>query len=113
MCALEKQRFIPEDRGRLVTAFLERFFERYVDYDFTAELEEKLDDISGGRIDWQAVLRDFWARLQRRRRRHQGPADQRRDRRAGRGLGPHFFPRRAATAATRAPARPAPTAGSA
>ena len=57
---LEKRRFVPEDRGRLVTAFLSSFFKRYVEYDFTADLEEKLDDISGGRIDWKTVLRDFW-----------------------------------------------------
>src|SRR5215475_10686593 len=58
---LEKRRFIPEDRGRLVTAFLTSFFERYVQYNFTAELEEQLDDISGGRIDWKKVLHNFWA----------------------------------------------------
>src|SRR3546814_5168125 len=55
-----KNRFIPEEKGRLVTAFLERFFERYVSYDFTAELEESLDDISGGRAQWQKVLDAFW-----------------------------------------------------
>ncbi|WP_225767525.1 type I DNA topoisomerase [Inquilinus sp. Marseille-Q2685] len=58
---LEKKRFVPEDRGRIVTAFLENFFRRYVEYDFTAKLEEQLDDISGGRLDWKQVLRDFWA----------------------------------------------------
>lgn len=58
---LEKKRFIPEDRGRIVTAFLENFFKRYVEYDFTAKLEEQLDDISGGKLDWKQVLRDFWA----------------------------------------------------
>jgi len=57
---LEKRRFVPEDRGRVVTAFLESFFTRYVAYDFTAELENKLDDISGGRVAWKQVLRDFW-----------------------------------------------------
>lgn len=57
---LDQRRFIPEDRGRLVTAFLSSFFERYVAYTFTAEMEEKLDDISGGRMDWKAVLADFW-----------------------------------------------------
>ena len=57
---LDRRRFIPEDRGRLVVAFLASFFERYVQYNFTAEMEEKLDDISGGRIDWRRVLRDFW-----------------------------------------------------
>ena len=57
---LEKKRFIPEDRGRIVTAFLTNFFKRYVEYDFTAELEDQLDDISDGKIDWKAVLRQFW-----------------------------------------------------
>lgn len=57
---VEKNRFIPNESGRLVTSFLERFFERYVSYDFTAHLEDSLDDISGGRADWQAVLDAFW-----------------------------------------------------
>jgi len=57
---VEKNRFFPEESGRLVTAFLERFFEKYVSYDFTAELEEELDDVSGGRAQWQAVLDAFW-----------------------------------------------------
>jgi DNA topoisomerase-1 len=57
---LDKQRFIPEESGRLVTAFLERFFERYVDFDYTARLEEELDDVSGGRLGWQAMLEAFW-----------------------------------------------------
>ncbi|HTY70764.1 MAG TPA: type I DNA topoisomerase [Alphaproteobacteria bacterium] len=57
---LDKRRFIPEDRGRLVVAFLEAFFHRYVEYDFTAKLEDQLDDISGGRANWKAVLREFW-----------------------------------------------------
>src|SRR5437660_7972808 len=57
---LEKRRFLPEDRGRLVTAFLTSFFERYVEYNFTADLENQLDDVSGGRVDWKEVLRNFW-----------------------------------------------------
>ncbi|MDG2521803.1 type I DNA topoisomerase [Caulobacter segnis] len=57
---MEKQRFIPEDKGRLVTAFLEQFFERYVEYDFTASLEEKLDLVSSGDLDWKDFLREFW-----------------------------------------------------
>ena len=57
---LEKKRFTPEDRGRLVTAFLTSFFERYVQYGFTADLENKLDDISGGKIAWRKVLEEFW-----------------------------------------------------
>ncbi len=58
---VDKKRLVPEDKGRLVTAFLESFFARYVGYDFTADLEEKLDRISNHEIDWRAVLRDFWA----------------------------------------------------
>jgi DNA topoisomerase-1 len=57
---LEKRRFFPEDRGRLVTAFLTSFFERYIEYNFTADLENQLDDVSGGRIDWKELLRRFW-----------------------------------------------------
>ena len=56
----DKGRLIPEDKGRLVTAFLENYFRRYVGYDFTAKLEEELDDISGGREDYKAVLGRFW-----------------------------------------------------
>ena len=56
----EKNRFFAEDSGRLLTAFLERFFARYVGYDFTAEMEEELDDVSGGRAAWKAVLEAFW-----------------------------------------------------
>src|SRR3546814_10241055 len=57
---VEKNRFFPAESGRLLTAFLERFFERYVSYDFTAHLEDELDDISGGRAEWQKVLEAFW-----------------------------------------------------
>ena len=57
---IEKRRLIPEAKGRLVTAFLENFFERYVEYDFTASLEEQLDEISDGKLEWKDVLRDFW-----------------------------------------------------
>lgn len=56
----DKKRLIPEDKGRLVTAFLENFFTRYVEYNFTAALEEQLDNISAGDLDWKAVLTDFW-----------------------------------------------------
>ncbi|HOZ26959.1 MAG TPA: type I DNA topoisomerase [Hyphomonadaceae bacterium] len=57
---LEQKRFIPEDKGRLVTLFLEKFFARYVEYDFTAGLEEKLDLVSDGKLAWKDFLRDFW-----------------------------------------------------
>ncbi|WP_145735097.1 type I DNA topoisomerase [Nitrospirillum pindoramense] len=89
---LEKRRFEPEDRGRLVTTFLENFFNRYVEYGFTADLETKLDDISGGRIDWKTVLRDFW-------RDFSGAVDGTKDLTITQvldaldeALGPHFFP---------------------
>ncbi|KAA6205826.1 MAG: type I DNA topoisomerase [Candidatus Tokpelaia sp.] len=57
---IDKRRLTPEPRGRIVTAFLENFFNRYVEYDFTADLEEKLDLISDGKLEWKNVLRDFW-----------------------------------------------------
>ena len=57
---MDARRFVPEDRGRLVTAFLTSFFERYVDTGFTAGLEEQLDEISDGRLDWRAVMEAFW-----------------------------------------------------
>ena len=57
---MDRQRFIPEDKGRLVTIFLNSFFKRYVAYDFTADLEEKLDEIAEGDLNWKKLLRDFW-----------------------------------------------------
>jgi DNA topoisomerase-1 len=58
---MDKNRFFPEDRGRLVTAFLENFFARYVEYDFTAGLEEKLDKVSAGDLAWKDLMREFWS----------------------------------------------------
>ena len=57
---IEERRFIPEDRGRIVVAFLENYFNRYIQYTFTAELENKLDEISDGRIGWKKILLQFW-----------------------------------------------------
>ncbi len=57
---IEKKRLVPEDKGRLLTAFLESFFTRYVEYNFTADLEEKLDEVSNHEKDYKEVLRDFW-----------------------------------------------------
>ncbi|MGD0763950.1 MAG: type I DNA topoisomerase [Roseiarcus sp.] len=92
---LEKKRLIPEDRGRLVTAFLESFFAKYVGYDFTAELEEKLDRVSNSEIDWKDLLRDFWTDFS-------GALDGAKDLRTSQALdslnellGPHIFPARA------------------
>ncbi len=56
----EKNRLIPEDKGRLVTAFLTNFFRRYVEYDFTADLENELDDVSAGTRAYKDVLTRFW-----------------------------------------------------
>ena len=57
---LDKRRFIPSDKGRLLTAFLEEFFAKYVEYNYTADLEEQLDKISAGDLDWKRMLSDFW-----------------------------------------------------
>ncbi len=92
---LENRRFIPEDRGRLVTAFLHSFFARYVDAGFTAGLEEQLDDISDRARDWRDVMRAFWEDFSR-------AVDGTRELKISDvidaldlELGPHFFPARA------------------
>ena len=92
---MENRRFVPEDRGRLVTAFLTSFFERYVDAGFTAGLEEKLDEVSDGRLDWRALMRAFWDDFSR-------TVEQTRDLKItdvinalDEDLGAHFFPARA------------------
>ncbi len=89
---LDKRRFLPEDRGRLVTAFLTSFFERYVEYNFTADLENQLDEVSGGRVDWKELLRKFWSDFST-------SVDGTKDLTIGQvlgaldeGLGRHFFP---------------------
>lgn len=60
---VEKLRFIPEDRGRIVTVFLENWFKKYVEYDFTAQLEEFLDNVSAGEMDWKKLLGGFWVKF--------------------------------------------------
>ena len=89
---LDRKRFIPEDRGRIVTAFLQTYFPRYVEYDFTAHLEEELDDISGGKINWRQVLREFWKNFSE----AIGGTKELRVRevldKLDEELGPHFFP---------------------
>jgi DNA topoisomerase I len=57
---IDRKRLVPEDKGRVLTAFLESFFARYVEYDFTAGLEEQLDRISNNEMAWRDLLRDFW-----------------------------------------------------
>jgi DNA topoisomerase-1 len=58
---MDKNRFYPEDKGRLVTAFLEQFFRKWVEYDFTAALETRLDEVSAGDLNWKVLLREFWS----------------------------------------------------
>jgi DNA topoisomerase I len=89
---LDRKRFVPEDRGRIVTAFLQTYFPRYVEYNFTAHLEEELDDISDGKIDWRQVLREFWKAFS-------AAVGETKDLRVkevldklDEELGPHFFP---------------------
>jgi DNA topoisomerase-1 len=57
---MDRNRFMPEDKGRLVTTFLTNFFGHYVEYGFTADLEEKLDEVSAGKLGWKTLLHDFW-----------------------------------------------------
>ena len=104
---IEKKRLIPEDKGRLVTAFLESFFTRYVGYEYTAELEEKLDKVSNSEIDWKDLLREFWGDFS-------AAIDGTKELRTTQVLdnlnellGPHIFPARA----DGAPARQCPTCG--
>ena len=89
---LENRRFIPEDRGRVVTAFLTSFFRHYVEYDFTAQLEEQLDDISAGRANWQAVLDDFWTNFAKAVDETKGLTITQVIDALDKDLGPHFFP---------------------
>ena len=93
--SIEKKRLHAEDKGMLVTAFLESFFSRYVEYDFTAALEEDLDRVSNSEIDWKEVLRRFWKDFS-------AALDGTKDLRVGEVLdslneimGPHIFPQRA------------------
>ena len=93
--SIEKKRLHAEDKGMLVTAFLESFFSRYVEYDFTAALEGDLDRISNSEIDWKEVLRRFWKDFS-------AALDGTKDLRVGEVLdslneimGPHIFPQRA------------------
>ncbi len=91
---LDKRRFEPENRGRIVTAFLVRYFPKYVEYDFTADLENELDEISAGRIDWKSVLRDFWSPFYSKTEEVKDQANRDVIDAIDELLGPHFFPAR-------------------
>jgi DNA topoisomerase-1 len=92
---LDKKRFLPEDRGRLVTAFLSSFFSRYVDVNFTAGLETQLDEISAGAKDWRAVMRAFWGDFSHAIEQTRELAITDVIDALDADLGPHFFPARA------------------
>ena len=103
----DKRRLVPEDKGRLVTGFLESFFERYVRYDFTANLEDELDRVSSGEIAWKDLLSQFW-------REFAAAVDEIKELRVTQVLdalndllAPHIFPERA----DGAPARQCPSCG--
>ena len=92
---MDKNRFVPEDKGRLLTAFLMEYFLRYIEYDFTADLEEKLDLVSAGDLNWKVLLREFWTQFH-------GSVGEIADLRIGQvldaldaSLGPHLFPPKA------------------
>ena len=57
---LDKKRFHPHDKGRVVSVFLENYFNKYVEYDFTADMENQLDEISDGKLNWKEVIKNFW-----------------------------------------------------
>ncbi len=91
---LEQKRFVPEDRGRVVSAFLTRFFERYVEYGFTAALEDQLDAIAAGEVDWKEVLREFWEPFLARTEEVLGKRNAEVIDVLDEALGPHLFPPR-------------------
>ena len=89
---MDQKRLMPEDKGRLVTAFLKNYFRKYVEYDFTADLEERLDLISDDKLQWKNVLKEFWTDFT-------GNIDEIKDLRVSEVLdalnemlGPHIFP---------------------
>src|SRR6202012_2980821 len=91
---LEKRRLYPEDKGRVVVAFLESYFTKYVEYDFTADLEDQLDRVSNNELGWRELLRDFWVDFT-------GAVDSIKDLRIGEVLtaldemlAPHIYPAR-------------------
>ena len=89
---LDKKRFIPHDRGRVVSIFLENYFNKYVEYDFTADLENQLDEISDGKLDWKDVIQKFWETFKVLCDQTIGKANREIIDVIDNALGPHFFP---------------------
>ena len=89
---MQSRRFVPQDRGRVVTTFLTNFFTKYVDYDFTANLEEELDAIAAGHIEWKEALRQFWVDFKAAVDETKGLTITEVIDHLDAELGPHFFP---------------------
>ena len=89
---LDKKRFNPHDRGRIVSIFLEKYFNKYVEYDFTADLENQLDEISDGKLDWKEVIRKFWETFKQLCDETVGKSNREVIDVLDDALGPHFFP---------------------
>ena len=93
--AIDKKRLVPNDTGRVLSSFLESFFARYVEYDFTASLENDLDRISNHEVDWKEIMRAFWDDFSKA---IAGAKDLRTTEvidKLDEALGPHLFPARA------------------
>jgi len=89
---LDKKRFNPHDRGRIVSIFLEKYFNKYVEYDFTADLENQLDEISDGKLDWKEVIKKFWETFKQLCDETVGKSNREVIDVLDDALGPHFFP---------------------
>ena len=89
---LDKKRFLPHDRGRVVSIFLENYFNKYVEYDFTADLENQLDEISNGKLDWKDVIQKFWKTFKVLCDDTIGKSNREIIDVIDNALGPHFFP---------------------
>ena len=89
---LDKKRFLPHDRGRVVSIFLEYYFNKYVEYDFTADLENQLDEISDGKLDWKDVIQTFWKTFKVLCDDTIGKSNREIIDVIDNALGPHFFP---------------------
>ena len=89
---LDKKRFVPHDRGRVVSIFLENYFNKYVEYDFTADLENQLDEISDGKLNWREVIQNFWQTFKNLCDDTVGKSNREIIDVIDNSLGPHFFP---------------------
>ena len=89
---LDKKRFNPHDRGRVVSVFLENYFNKYVEYDFTADMENQLDEISDGKLNWKEVIQKFWETFKKLCDDTIGKSNREIIDVLDEALGPHFFP---------------------